>query len=164
MLFRSDNAQIAQAIGQLLPQLGLDPAKLTSAVVKTELPLPASLTGGVSFRPVPKWEVAVDLQYVLWSAYDQLDVRILDPDSNTPVRNIPVSDKKYSNTLAFRCGGQYHALDWLTARMGMYVDESPVRSDYPEPFIYSTAGIVVIIGILVGMVGSAGAVRKYLKI
>ena len=34
----------------------------------------------------------------------------------------------------------------------------------PEPFIYSTAGLVVIIGILVGMVGSAGAVRKYLKI
>ncbi len=34
----------------------------------------------------------------------------------------------------------------------------------PEPFIYSTAGIVVIIGILVGMVGSAGAVRKYLKV
>ena len=34
----------------------------------------------------------------------------------------------------------------------------------PEPFIYSTAGIVIIIGILVGMVGSAGAVRKYLKI
>ena len=128
-----DNAQIAQAIGQLLPQLGLDPAKLTSAVVKTELPLPASLTWGVSFRPVPKWEFAVDLQYVLWSAYDQLDVRILDPDSNTPVLNIPVSDKKYSNTLAFRFGGQYHALDWLTARMGMYVDESPVRSDYLNP-------------------------------
>ncbi len=34
----------------------------------------------------------------------------------------------------------------------------------PEPFIYSTSGIVVIIGILVGMVGSASAVRKYLKI
>ena len=31
-----DNTQIAQVIGQLLPQLGLDPAKLTSAVVKTE--------------------------------------------------------------------------------------------------------------------------------
>ena len=46
-----DNTQIAQVIGQLLPQLGLDPAKLTSAVVKTELPLPASLTWGVSFRP-----------------------------------------------------------------------------------------------------------------
>ena len=49
--------------------------------MKTELPLPASLTWGVSFRPVPKWEFAVDLQYVLWSAYDQLDVRILDPST-----------------------------------------------------------------------------------
>lgn len=34
----------------------------------------------------------------------------------------------------------------------------------PEPFIYNTSVVIVIIGILVGMVGSAGAVRKYLKI
>lgn len=34
----------------------------------------------------------------------------------------------------------------------------------PEPFIYTTSGIVVIIGILVGMIGSASAVRKYLKV
>jgi len=34
----------------------------------------------------------------------------------------------------------------------------------PEPFIYSTAGMVIVIGILVGMVGSASAVRKYLKV
>lgn len=34
----------------------------------------------------------------------------------------------------------------------------------PEPFIYQTSLIVLIIGILVGMIGSAGAVRRYLKI
>lgn len=34
----------------------------------------------------------------------------------------------------------------------------------PEPFIYSTSLIIIVIGILVGMVGSASAVRKYLKI
>jgi len=34
----------------------------------------------------------------------------------------------------------------------------------PEPFIYQTSLIVVGIGILVGMIGSASAVRKYLKI
>ncbi|MBR2246626.1 MAG: permease-like cell division protein FtsX [Bacilli bacterium] len=34
----------------------------------------------------------------------------------------------------------------------------------PEPFIYNTSIAVLIIGIIVGMVGSAGAVRKYLKI
>ena len=34
----------------------------------------------------------------------------------------------------------------------------------PEPFIYLTSGIILIIGIIVGMIGSASAVRKYLKI
>lgn len=34
----------------------------------------------------------------------------------------------------------------------------------PEPFIYTTSLIVIGIGMLVGMVGSAGAVKKYLKI
>ena len=34
----------------------------------------------------------------------------------------------------------------------------------PEPFIYTNSGIIIIIGILVGMIGSASAVRKYLKV
>ncbi len=34
----------------------------------------------------------------------------------------------------------------------------------PEPFIYQTSLIVIVIGILVGMIGSASAVKKYLKI
>ena len=34
----------------------------------------------------------------------------------------------------------------------------------PEPFIYQISGIVLLIGILVGMIGSASAVRKYLKV
>ena len=34
----------------------------------------------------------------------------------------------------------------------------------PEPFIYQTALIVIAIGIFVGMIGSASAVKRYLKI
>lgn len=34
----------------------------------------------------------------------------------------------------------------------------------PEPFIYTVSGIVLVIGIIVGMIGSASAVRKYLKV
>ncbi len=34
----------------------------------------------------------------------------------------------------------------------------------PEPFIYTTSLMVIIIGILVGMIGSASAVKKYLKV
>ena len=34
----------------------------------------------------------------------------------------------------------------------------------PEPFIYQVSLSVIIIGIIVGMIGSASAVRKYLKV
>ncbi len=34
----------------------------------------------------------------------------------------------------------------------------------PEPFIYQISGIVLLIGIIVGMIGSSSAVRKYLKV
>lgn len=39
-----------------------------------------------------------------------------------------------------------------------------IRLIKPEPFIYSTSLIIIVIGILVGMIGSASAVKKYLKI
>lgn len=34
----------------------------------------------------------------------------------------------------------------------------------PEPFIYEASLIIIVIGIIVGMIGSASAVRKYLKV
>lgn len=39
-----------------------------------------------------------------------------------------------------------------------------IRLIEPEPFMYQAAGIVALIGMIVGMVGSAGAVKRYLKI
>ena len=45
-----------------------------------------------------------------------------------------------------------------------YLFSKLIRLIEPEPFIYQASGFVVIIGIIVGMVGSASAVRKYLKI
>ena len=45
-----------------------------------------------------------------------------------------------------------------------YLFTELVRMIKPEPFIYMASGIIVLIGILVGMIGSASAVRKYLKV
>lgn len=45
-----------------------------------------------------------------------------------------------------------------------YLYSELIRLIKPEPFIYSTSLIIIIIGILVGMIGSASAVKKYLKI
>ncbi len=45
-----------------------------------------------------------------------------------------------------------------------YLYSELIKLIVPEPFIYTTSLIVIGIGILVGMVGSASAVKKYLKI
>lgn len=45
-----------------------------------------------------------------------------------------------------------------------YLFSELIKLITPEPFIYQTSLIVIVIGVLVGMIGSASAVRKYLKI
>ena len=45
-----------------------------------------------------------------------------------------------------------------------YLFSELIKLIKPEPFIYQTSLAVLGIGIIVGMIGSAGAVRKYLKV
>ncbi|EKC59251.1 Membrane protein involved in aromatic hydrocarbon degradation, partial [human gut metagenome] len=85
-------------IGQVLQATGMIP-DLSSACVETELPLPANLAWGVGFRPTPKWEMAFDIQYVLWSAYKSLHVDITDPTTGASVYDLPTSIKNYKNTV-----------------------------------------------------------------
>lgn len=120
---------LSPEIKQVLGQTGLIP-RLGEGTFNTQLPLPTNLTWAVSFRPVEKWEFAVDLQWVGWSAYKDLNVAFNEPELK--IQDI-YSVKNYSNTLAFRFGAEYKACDLIHARMGMYVDESPVSSDYLNP-------------------------------
>lgn len=45
-----------------------------------------------------------------------------------------------------------------------YIYSQLIQLIPPEPFIYTVSLIVVVIGMLVGMIGSSSAVRKYLKV
>ena len=47
---------------------------------------------------------------------------------------------------------------------GGYLFSELIKLIQPEPFIYTASLMVIIIGILVGMIGSASAVKRYLKI
>jgi len=49
-------------------------------------------------------------------------------------------------------------------RFDGYLFSELIKLIEPEPFIYQTSGIIILIGVIVGMIGSASAVRKYLKI
>lgn len=120
---------LSPEIKQVLSATGLIP-RLDEGTFTAELPLPTNLTWAVAFRPADKWEFAVDLQWVGWSAYKELNVSFNEPELKIEDIN---SVKNYKNTLIFRFGGEYKACDLIHARMGMYVDESPVRSDYLNP-------------------------------
>ena len=47
---------------------------------------------------------------------------------------------------------------------GKLFNSSLAKLIKPSPFVYTTSGILILIGIMVGMIGSYRAVRKYLKI
>ncbi|MFI3330210.1 MAG: outer membrane protein transport protein [Rikenellaceae bacterium] len=108
------------------PYIGIVGAEaLMSKGFSASLPLPATLSVGVSYYPTPKWTLSTEVQWVQWSAYESLDV-----DFSGIVMSY---DKNYSDTFMIRLGGQYQINDWLTGRLGLYIDQSPVSSDYLNP-------------------------------
>lgn len=53
---------------------------------------------------------------------------------------------------------------YLYEKMGGYVFTPLITLIKPNPFIYSVTMMTIVIGIIVGMIGSSSAVRKYLKV
>jgi len=115
---------------------------------KAELPLPANLNTGISFRPIDNLLLAFDWQWIFWGTYEKLaidfsdDVTITAPGvGNIPFNKTPnaaASSKKYHDTFAYRLGAQYTLIDQLDLRFGAYYDESPVDDDYLTPESPST--------------------------
>jgi len=132
---------------------------------KAELPLPANLNTGISFRPMDNLLLAFDWQWVFWGTYnklaidfsDEVTVTIPSPDpSAAPSTNVEIpfsktpnaapSVKKYHDTFAYRLGAQYTPIDQLDVRLGAYYDESPVDDDYLTPESPSTDKLGLTIG------------------
>ena len=127
------NDQVKGIIGTLGMIPPMDKETFTAS-----LPAPANVTFGASFRPTEKWEVAVDIQWVGWAAYENLNVVFTQPEPTVGGKATPEippinSEKNYKNTMIYRVGAQYHANKYLTTRIGLYVDESPVNSNFLNP-------------------------------
>ncbi|MEG0795628.1 MAG: outer membrane protein transport protein [Odoribacter sp.] len=115
-------------LGELNPKLQVPP--MNEGTFKAELPLPSNTTLGVSYRPTKRWEVALDLQYVGWSAYDSLNVQFTPNVLNGYTIK---AEKNYKNTIIARIGAQYEMTERLDLRAGIYYDQSPIRSNNYNP-------------------------------
>jgi long-chain fatty acid transport protein len=107
----------------------LNPA-FTDGTFDADLPLPAELTAGLSYRPSDKWLFAFDYNYTKWSAYKALDITIYNQNP-TPV--LSENLRNYKNSSTYRFGAQYKATQKFTVRGGYYIDESPVQNGYFAP-------------------------------
>lgn len=97
---------------------------------KASLPLPDVGTLGFGFRPNDKLDLALDINYVGWQAYDTLS---FDYELNTASLSDTKSARNYKNTFAFRAGAQYKITPHLAARLGLAYGITPVQNGYVTP-------------------------------
>lgn len=120
--------ELMEVLEEKVPQLAVP--KYEQGTFHAQLPLPSNTTLGVSYRPSDKWELALDLQYVGWNAYDSLNVYF----NEEALGIAPIKAKKdYKNTVVVRVGAQYTTTDRLCLRAGIYFDQSPIRKNNYNP-------------------------------
>ena len=102
-----------------------------------ELPLPANLDFGASFRPSEDWLVALEFNYVFWDVYQTLDFTFEESGETLNSSN----PRKYQNNLITRAGVQWSVMEKLDLRAGFYYDPTPTDEDYfnPETVSLNTA-------------------------
>ena len=117
-----------QLLGVTIPNISIP--KYDEGSFRAELPLPSNTTLGVSYRPTDRWELALDLQYVGWNAYDSLNVHFNEPELGiAPIK----AEKNYKNSMTYRIGASYKTTDRLVLRAGVYYDQSPIRKKLYNP-------------------------------
>ena len=117
-----------QMPGVMIPNISIP--RYDEGYFHAELPLPSNTTLGVSYRPTDRWELALDLQYVGWNAYDSLNVYFNEAELGiAPIK----AEKDYKNSMTYRIGASYKTTDRLVLRAGVYYDQSPIRKKLYNP-------------------------------
>lgn len=101
---------------------------LNNANFKAQLPAVSVLSFGVSYKPIERLTLAFDAQLSGWSDYEQLDIEFAGLSAFDQHLK-----KDYSDSWAFRLGGQFAMTERLDLRAGFIVDTTPVNDEYFNP-------------------------------
>jgi len=112
---------------------------------KATLPMPGNLTVGAAYEVIPNLTVEGDIQYVQWTAYDQLKIDI------TPVvaggQGTKISTKKWDDGYIGRIGVEYKADQTWTLRGGFAYDVNPQPGSKVEPMLPDADRIDITCGV-----------------
>ena len=101
-----------------------------SGPFSSHIPLPQVLTLGFAYQVNTKLALALDINYIGWKAYDTLAFDYKNNTATFPDTKLP---RDYKNTFAFRLGAQYKITPKFTARVGVALSLTPIKSGYVTP-------------------------------
>ncbi len=133
LIYASQEArQLLSFLNTILQTAGQSPAipALDQGTFHTQLALPTTVTWGVSYRPDDRWQMGVDLQWIGWSAYKDLNVSFNEKELG--IKDI-YSVKNYSNTLSARFGAEYRGVGLADGTCGYLLRREPGGQQLPEP-------------------------------
>jgi long-chain fatty acid transport protein len=104
----------------------------------TELPLPAVTSLGIAYSPMTALQIAFDVNYTQWSAFDTLVLDVDDKYKGTPIGGLvkdTIRDESWEDTWTFRLGAEYMATEALAVRLGAFYDQNPIPDKTMGPFL-----------------------------
>lgn len=89
-------------------------------VISTSITLPQSVLAGISYHVLPELEVEFDVNWVGWSSFDEVDLKL--PDASHEILT-----QDYSDIFTLRAGAEYTIADAGVAVRGGYTyDPTPI--------------------------------------
>lgn len=93
------------------------------------MPCPYVLTFGASFKPIPRLEIAADIQLNGWKTYKELNIDFAEL-GKTYDQDLT---KNYRNALTYHLGAQFAMTHRLDLRAGLMIDTNPCNLNYYNP-------------------------------
>lgn len=103
---------------------------INEANFNAEMPMPYTITFGVTYRPIKKLEISGDAQFTGWSAYKELTIDFISEKLDAFDQHL---EKNYHNAWAVRLGAKYALTERLDLRGGISLDLTPVNNKYYNP-------------------------------
>lgn len=116
-----DWSKAPSAIQPLLPKAG---------TASTSFDYPHILCFGLAFNPSPQLTLSADLNYVLWSVYDEFTVKVDVP--NFADKHV---EENWKDAYTLRAGLEFRATESLSLRGGFLYDQTPQPIETMDPIL-----------------------------